>query len=479
MQRSRLISIILTISVFVWITATCQPVNTPDQVVPSRTMVEGTSTQKTSITQNTPTIAPIRPGHLQVDPQKLKGLKIKIWHPFGSQEEPVVNDMIVRFNNENQWGIFANVESPGSSSLLFQQLEKKNNDSDLPNVIAAPIQQLQMWQEDKNSIINLNDYIHDPDWGLTKAETADIPLGFLKQDQVLNRQLGIPTQRVSQVIFYNQTWAEELGFKSSPASATDFEKLACAAAQANLKDADKENDGTGGWIVNTDAETMLAWMTVFGLQNPGDFGRNGYVFNNQNFRDAFSFFKTLYDRGCAWSGRIPTPYDYFATRNALFYSGTLEDIIPQTTAMQHYNNSDQWIILPYPSVGQKPTILTSGYSYAIIVGTPEQQLASWLLIKWLINPENQASLTRAGGAWPASVTAIENLGDFREKYPQWAQSLAWIPISQPAPGSVTWITVRNIFSDAAWQIFQTNTKPESVTEILKQLDATIQEVLTH
>lgn len=484
-QRNLRIPLVISlIGLFVW-AAACQPLLTP-LPGPTPQPLARTKTQsptKTSANpaldpkQETPTFLPTRPGHLQLDPSKLKGAVIQFWHPFGGEEELIINDIVSDFNKNNEWGIRVESFGLGSSGLLFSQIENTIGENELPNVIAAPVQQLQIWQENNNIIINLNDYLNDPDWGLMPVELADIPLGFLKQDQVSDRLLGIPAQRTAQVILYNQSWAEELGIRALPSAPQDFEQQACAAAKANLADDLKENDGTGGWIINTDAETMLAWMTAFGLENPGDFGAEGYSFNNQRFRDGFNFFKELYDKGCAWAGRSPTPYDYFANRYTLFYSGTLEDVVAQQNAMQHFNSQDRWIILPYPGSGQKPSILTSGPSYAVLVDTPEKQLASWLLIRWLMNPENQATLAESSGAWPASVTALESLTAYRQKYPQWASSLPWIPIAQPIPRLSSWVTVRSIFSDAAWQVFQTNTPPENIPTILRELDRTVQEVL--
>lgn len=476
--------IVSLVSLFI-LAAACQPLlmplpgQTPQPPVGAKTKSPAAISTDTVLDpqKQTPTILPTRPGHLQLDSSKLKGTTIQFWHPFGGEIEPVMDKIVSDFNKKNEWGIHVESISMGSSGLLFSQVENTIGKDELPSVIAAPIQQLQVWQENNNIIINLNDYINDPDWGLTPAEQADIPLVFLKQDLVNDRQLGLPAQRTAQVILYNQAWAEELLVRALPSIPQDFERQACAAAKANLTDDIKENDGTGGWIINTDAETMLAWMMGFGLENPVEFGTEGYSFNNQRFRDGFSFFKEFFDKGCAWVGRNPTPYDYFANRYTLFYSGTLEDVIIQQNVMQRSNNPDRWIIMPYPGSGQKPSILISGPSYAILVDNPEKQLASWLLIRWLMNPENQAVLTESSGAWPSSVTALESLTSYREKHPQWDSSLAWIPIAQSVPRSSSWVTVRSIFSDAAWQVFQTNTLPENIPTILQELDRTVQEVL--
>ncbi|MCC6146613.1 MAG: extracellular solute-binding protein [Anaerolineaceae bacterium] len=458
----------------------CQPVFTlpPPSSNTTKTPSSSTASSKTTAEPaKTPVKTPTRPGHLLVDAAKLKGTVIQLWHPFGGTKEPIIDEMVVRFNQENEWGIHVESRGLGSSGMLFSQMQNALVKNELPNVLAAPIQQLQIWQEDKNIVIPLDDYFNDPEWGLSPTEAADIPRSFLQQDQINDHLLALPAQRTTQIILYNQTWAEELGFRTLPVSPQDFGKQACAAVKANLTDDIKENDGTGGWIINTDAESLLAWMVGFGLESPAEFGAKGYTFNNQQFRDGFEFFKELYDEGCIWSPRNPTPYDYFASRNTLFYSGTLEDSISQADTMRRFDNSDTWTILPYPGNGQKPTVLINGPSYAILVDSPEKQIASWLLIRWLVSPENQVALTESSGAWPASVTALESLTAYRQKHPQWANSLPWIPIAQPIPRSSSWVIVRNIFSDAAWQLFQTNTTPESTPAILRELDQTVQEVL--
>ena len=45
----------------------------------------------------------------------------------------------------------------------------------------------------------------------------------------------------------------ELGFNNPPQNHEDFLLQSCKAQKANLKDASRENNGTGGWLVTNDA----------------------------------------------------------------------------------------------------------------------------------------------------------------------------------------------------------------------------------
>ncbi len=146
---------------------------------------------------------------------------------------------------------------------------------------------------------------------------------------------------------------------------------------------------------------------------------------------------------------------------------------------QRRESEDEWTVIPFPNQAQKPPVITSGTSLAILAASPEEQLASWLFIKWLVQPENLAELVKVDGGWPGSIAAVDLLGDYRDQNPQWSQSLAWIPIAEPAPREPAWRTIRKIYQDVTWQVFRTDTQAEQVPTYLEQADKTIPEVLNY
>ena len=140
--------------------------------------------------------------------------------------------------------------------------------------------------------------------------------------------------------------------------------------------------------------------------------------------------------------------------------------------------TDKWTLIPYPSTsGGTNPIIVSGPSYSIMVSSAEEQLASWLFIRWLILPENQAKLAQASATLPLSHTAIQALRPFGSRYPQWAPVLDWIENAEAAPSDPDWRKERVILSDAAWQSLQPNIEPTQIPTLLQQLDDMIKEVL--
>ena len=383
-----------------------------------------------------------------------------------------IDEIVYEFNTTNSWGIFVEPLAPGGEDVLMDLIDENFRIGEPPNIIAASSEGLLFWQENAAIIKDLNHYIHDAQWGLSMQEISEIPPVFWEQDKSDDQQLGIPALRDMQVLFYNRSWAEELGFFSQPDTLSEFREQVCTAA------GERETvDETGGWIIDTEAHTMLSWILSSGNQDYVDTESGIYQFSTGEIQEIFILFRSLFDEGCAWQSRLSEPYDYFAHRQTLIYSGTLQDVIPQTQFMEGLESPDEWVLLPYPSNEMRPVILANGFSYAMLNASREEQLASWLFIRWLILPRNQADLAEINGFLPASISALDNMGTFKKANPHWEEATLWIPIVQSPPTLGSWLIVQNILEDAAWQTFQINMTVETIPQLLKQLDLMIPDVL--
>jgi multiple sugar transport system substrate-binding protein len=456
----------------------CTPAATPEPAVdtPIPTATRTAAPSPTAAPpEPTPQPTPTRLPHLQLRPEDLQDTRISFWHPWSGELATIVSDSAAEFNRVNAWGIQVDVVAPGGSGLLFEQIMERLTGSDPPNVVAGSMDQILTWQQLEGVVINLNDYVDDPVWGLNAQERADFPRAFWDDGESGGRRYGIPAMRSPEMLFYNVTWGRELGFATPPGTMDQFEEQACAAAAANRADSDPSNDGTGGYIVSTDPLVQLSWMYSFGFN--GFEAGESIRFNRGPTRQMFTFFRHLYDRSCVWRARLE-PYEYFATRRALFYSGSLYDVPVQEFIDQRFGNEDEWMVLPYPPPANgAPVVLTSGLSYAVLASEAEEQLAAWLFIRWMSTSRVQAPLAAASGAWPASVNAIEQLEGYRGNHPAWEGSLMWMPVAKPAPLHPEWRVVRSVLSDATWQLYQANIKLEDIPNLLSILDATVADVL--
>lgn len=450
--------------------AACQPVATaapPAAVKPTATRTRTPEPRPTAT-------ATLRP-ELRVEEADLRGLQIRFLHPWAGATAEQIDLLVETFNRTNPWDFRVIAESAGGTGMLFQEVESRTED-DLPNLVAAPGEYLFTWQRaEPDRVVALDGYLSHAQWGLSKEQMDDFVPSFWQQDKTGEDRLGIPLLRDASVLLYNVTWAKELGFTRAPVTPDEFRQQACAAALANRSDRTISNDGTGGWIVETRGVTLWSWLRGFGA-DPSLDGQDGYAFDTPEAGQAFAFLRALTDENCAWKSRLAEPYEYFANRQALFYSGVLEDTLIQAHTMTRLQKTDEWTVIPYPSLDGEPVVVASGPSLAVLRSTPEEQLAAWLFLRWLIMPAHLAELTEAAGGLPVTQSALLELRAFGARQPQWRAGLNYLEQLQTPPANAGWRNVRSLLEDAGYQALLPSVPPEGIPDVLKLLDEMIQEL---
>jgi ABC-type glycerol-3-phosphate transport system substrate-binding protein len=358
----------------------------------------------------------------------------------------------------------------GDYTSLFEAMNSALDAGKAPDLVVSLPEQTLAWQS-LGKVVNLQPYLVDPKWGLGKDAIADIPTIFWAQDNVNGKQLGVPAQRSARFIFYNQTWAHELGFANPPTTAEQFRQQACAANASYLKDADPRNDGYGGWIVDTDWQTTYSWLLAFG---GGVADGNTYGLRTDPNLAALQFIKGLFDSHCAWISTEPTPFDSFARRSALFISGDLAVLPTEMESMKSLKNSDEWTVLPFPGT-QENGLVAYGPSYTVLKSTPEKQLAAWLFARWLLSPESQAQWVEATGLFPLRHSVMDMTGPYLLASPQWGAAIATLPQAQNVPQMASWRKVRYVLEDGMTVLFQENLPLNKLPDLLVEMDAMTQE----
>lgn len=422
-----------------------------------------------------PTATPTLPPYLRVDPSGLRGVQIRFLHPWAGETAETIQSLAEAFNRSNEWGFRVQVDSAGGTGMLFQEVNEMEA-GDWPNLIAAPGEYLFTWNRaDANAFVNLDEYIFHSRWGLADEQIDDFLPAFWQQDVTGEVRLGVPLLRNPALLLYNLSWAQELGFYRAPATPEEFREQACAAALANRSDRTIGNDGTGGWIVETGSVTMWSWLRGFGA-DPSPAGSGEYHFASPESEQAFAFLRALVDENCAWKSRLAEPYDYFANRQALFYSGDLEDTLAQARAMDRLERDDQWTAIPYPSLDGDPVVVAGGPSLAITSASPEEQLAAWLFARWLLAPERLAEITAAAGGLPVTKSARAEMQVFGGQHPQWRAALTYWEQIQTPPANAGWRVVRPLLEDAGYQALLPSVEPGQIPEVLTLLDEMILEL---
>lgn len=411
----------------------------------------------------TPVPTPTRAPDLGIRPEALQGVKIEVWHGWDGQSASLLAQLAAEFNLSNRWGIQVKILPQRNLNLLGTAVDKALRGPEQPDLVVALPEQILTWQD---KVIDLAPYIAQPEFGLDRA---DFPAAFLTQSQANEAQLGLPAARTARVLFYNQSFARDLGFNEPPRTLADFREQACAANGFWKADQDLTNDGFGGLALETDSnwQTPYSWLAASGGQV---FVEAEFRFNTPENLAPLEFLSALRGSDCAWLSDAPTQPENLASRKALFYSGYLSEIPAQIAVSQASPAADTWTVLPFP--GTQPALVAYGPDFAVFKSNPARQLAAWLFIRWLLEPENQARWASDTGLLPVTLTAAETLKQTGQLTPQAQAALDLLPAAVPYPQTRHWQLAGKILGDGYLAYFESFPNA-SLAGVLKLIDTTL------
>jgi len=420
----------------------------------------------------TPPVLPTT--NLKVEEEALRGKQVTVWYPWFGAEATLFESQVAQFNKINPYGIVVVASGKSNYGELYQQTDAALTDTTNPNLVIALPEHAIGWGE---HVVDLTPYAEDPLYGIPTLEMTEYAPAVWSQDEVDGKRYGMPAQRTARFLLYNESWARELGFSSPPQNASEFEEQACAANRALRNDAESNNDSLGGWLIDTDSATPLAWLLGFGGSVQEE---EGYRILTPKNIDAFKYLKQLQQKGCAWvASQDLNAYDRFASRQALFATASLEELVDQSRAFGTLGSKDEWTVLPFPG-SEKTTFIVYGSSYIVFNSDEETQLASWLFIRWMLTSENQVKWIQSTGLFPLRTSTLELLASYSASHPQWAEAVQLLPQGQKYPQLASWRVVKFMMSDAFRDMFDVIRHPDitdgQIPLILRQMDETAQEL---
>lgn len=459
---------VLVVLVFIILLSACQPGEQPE-TIPLTTETQRPTPLKNTVIAPTFTPTATQVPDWYVDEADLAGVQLSFLHPWDGDAIRQLQILVDTFNQTNEWGIFVEVFDVGGSQQVFQQTEKAIQSGQAPNVVIAPIEELTYWRG-QDRLVVLDPYLSDETYGMDAEEQAAYYPLFWEQDVVNQERLGVPASRSARVLVYNHTWAQEMGYVVVPQTALQFKNQVCAAQDALLKDNRWQNDGLGGIIVDRNEYTILSWLSGFGI---ADFHNQPvYEFDQEETKEGLSYLREIFDDGCAWNARNPTPFEYFANREALFYATSVEELLNQSQAMTLAENEDSWTLIAFPDQDGKPQVLVFGSSYGIIKNSPQEDLASWLFIRWMNEDLPLKQVAGVLESYPVTTELLKNMA--RTRSPQWNTAVDLLENAQSAPSGSWWRVGRFVLPDAVYQLYSAAYSEDQLDELLTLLDETVE-----
>jgi multiple sugar transport system substrate-binding protein len=161
--------------------------------------------------------------------------------------------MIDDYNETNECGITVEPLNQGGYNDIRDAVNASVASGEVPATLVVGYQNDQAFYQLNETLVDLNDYLNDPHWGLSEEEQAAFYQSFFNQSIHVafdDQRLGFPPNRSIELLHYNKTYLEELGFDGPPTTPEEFVEMSCAAAAASA----------AAWVVTFCGMMLRQWL---------------------------------------------------------------------------------------------------------------------------------------------------------------------------------------------------------------------------
>lgn len=441
----------------------CSPLHLP-AATPTVTPTQTSEPTKTV----PPTLTPSPTSAIQLSERQLQGVSIQFWHPYSGAIGETYDELAAEFSHQNPWKIAVESKAVNGVDLLREHVEAAIEQNKTPNFVIIPLYQALGWNQKQAILIDWSIYSEDVRWGLSNADRPLFYPNLWEAGLVDGHRWGIPARRVAQLLLYNASWARELGYGAAPKKLAEFQEQACSIPPEVSQD---QTIPARGYLFTHDYPTILSWLTAFGARIESPRG-NRYQFKSAEVREALVFLRQLYEGGCTLNAADIDPLEAFARRRALFVSVHSGQVEAVEQAMQNAANPDLWTVLPFPTAGGNGAVLFYGTDFVLLRSSEQEQLAAWLFVRWLLQPENQKRLALDTYSLPLRSDVGEELENEPTGSAAYRAALAYLSVGQNEPRLASWDTVRWVVGDASRQLVAWYFTLEQMPVLLELLDKT-------
>ena len=122
-------------------------------------------------------------------------------------------------------------------------------------------------------------------------------------------------------------------------------------------------------------------------------------------------------------------------------------------------------------------VITDPIELSILMGTAEEQFASWLFLSWLLEGENALRLAVAADGWPVQSNAELNAAYREAASTQHYAALQYHESGDPASYPENWQVMRDVLSDGVAYFFSAFNSATDSALIWEQIQGTVTEII--
>ncbi len=378
---------------------------------------------------------------------RASGDTLVFWHTQ-SQDNAMLLQEIVDGYNATDPPMPVSLRYVGGYTELFRKVRATIATNKMPPDLVVAYESMVAEYIELGAAVALDDYIADPEIGLSKESLADIFPSILANNRYPaygDKYYTFPFTKSILMMYYNQAVLREAGLSGDPPKTWDEFKTMCAAVKRT---------GKGGYALSVDASTVDGIVMSFG----------GAVFDQTERRALFdspaslATFELIHHMA-------QTGLSYHIDRRSYgdrkdFVSGRCAFIIRSSTTRPYLekdiDDRFDWDLAVIPQgtaekAERNPVTVLFGANVAMLKTTPERQRAAWRFIKYFVSRDVTAKWALGTGYLPvrksaAKTTAVQA---FFAKSKRNRRTFSALPHAQTEPGVSGWQAVRTEIELAA------------------------------
>jgi ABC-type glycerol-3-phosphate transport system substrate-binding protein len=317
--------------------------------------------------------------------------------------------------------------------------------------------------------VALDTYVQSSHWGYSGEELRDFFSTALAADYLPQFQAyySWPSYRSMDVLYYNEDWLAQLGHESPPETWDEFAEISCTAVEQPFLGMKGE-----GAILGYEYVTSARRLATLIRNHGGNFiTRNGaaYAFNSPEVLAALTFLKDITGRGCADSTTERSGDQRDFSEGRVLFTISATDHLPDYRDAVIEGAGFRWSVSPPPRSADRdgPRMNLYGTSQCVFRSTPERQLAAWLYIKWMSEPEQQAGWARGTGHYPARRSAARSMNEYFTENPTYQKAFGFAALDHGIEPPVAGHSRCRPVIEEAFAAVMTSDEPQAA------LDATV------
>lgn len=361
------------------------------------------------------------------DASEVDGTEISFWHSMGGVNGQAIDELVQKFNDENEYGITVKAQYQGEYDDSLNKLKSAqigNMGADLVQVyeIGTRFMIESGWTIPMQNMIDADDY-----------DVSQIEPNLAAYYTIDDQLYSMPFNSSTPIMYYNKEMFEKAGITEIPDSLEGIEAIGDKLL----------NEGGAGEVMS---------LGIYGWFFEQFIGKQGLEYaNNGNGRteaatavafdengaaeNILTAWKSLYDKGYApnvGKGGDAGLADFSAGKSAI----TLGSTASLKQILQDVNGKFEVGTAYFPKVKSTDEggVSIGGASlWALDNKDPKKTRATWEFVKFLISPESQAYWNAQTGYFPVTTAAQEEpvFKENVEKYPQFETAIDQLHDSSP------------------------------------------------